>query len=241
MKEDLERLKEIQRLDDGIRAGAEAIARLRSQAEALDEGLRRTRDSLGERSEEGRSLKLHVKAKEGELAEAEAEISKLEQALNQAKSNKEFAALRHQIQTVRGKASKLEDETLSMMDRIEGGEEAIRRLQGDVGKRESEADAKKAEIQEKIASVEEHGAELSERRRALAEQMPPGLLALYERVHKSRPDGQGVAAVKNFACMGCQMTLPPNVVNNLMLALEPQVCRTCSRILYLDEDSMKEE
>lgn len=235
MKEDLERLKELQRLDDGIRAGDESVARLRKQADDLEAEIARMQQSMGKRGDEARALKLHAKAKEAELAAAEAEITKLEQQLNQATSNKEFSAIRHQMETVRAKASRIEDETLAMMEQIEGGDETLRQMKGDLSQHEAGAAEKKAEIQEKIAAVEEHRAELVGKRRELAEQIRPSLFDLYERVHKSRPDGKGVAAVRNFACLGCQMTLPPNVVNNLMIAQEAQVCRTCSRILYLDE------
>jgi hypothetical protein len=64
----------------------------------------------------------------------------------------------------------------------------------------------------------------------------PEHLAIYERIHRGKPDGKAMAPVRNFACLGCQMGLPPNVVNNLMVGEKLQICQSCSRILYLDEE-----
>lgn len=234
MKEDLLKLKDMQELDNGIRAGEEQIARLRAKAGELSEELRDFKQSVGKQGEEARAAKLHMKSKEAELEAAEADVKKLESQLNAATSNKEFAAIRHQRERVKERISAIEDDLLKIMDKIEGGDDRLEGLKQEVAAREGDAEDKKRDIGEKVEGIKAHSEELRRKRKALAETLPRRMLEMYERIHKGRPDGKGVAPVRNFTCMGCQMTLPPNVVNNLMKGVEIQTCQSCSRILYLD-------
>ncbi|HRU04431.1 MAG TPA: C4-type zinc ribbon domain-containing protein [Candidatus Brocadiia bacterium] len=235
MKEAILNLKSLQDIDDGIHACEDQIAKLRARLEASDRDHQRLQESVKSQSENSKALKVALKAKEGELAGVEAEIQKLQTQLNQAKSNKEFTALKHQIGTTRERASAIEDEILKMLEQIEGGDSKLKELNDSAGAREAEVKARRAEIQERLASLEAHHAELKQRRKEAAAKVDAARLAVYERIHRNKPDGKALAPARNFTCAGCQMTLPPNVVNLLMRGEEMQTCRHCSRILYLDD------
>jgi hypothetical protein len=48
---------------------------------------------------------------------------------------------------------------------------------------------------------------------------------------------KGVALVQNGVCKGCQIQVPLNVINSLILGLDAVVCGNCGRyLLLLDED-----
>ena len=235
MKETLQNLKALQEVDDGVRACEDQINKLRAKLEASDRDHQRLQDSVKSQSENAKALKVALKAKEGELSGVEAEIQKLETQLNQAKSNKEFTALKHQIGTTRERASAIEDEVLKMLEQIEGGDSKLKELNANAGAREAEVKARRTETQERLASLEAHHAELAQRRKEAASKVDGARLSVYERIHRNKPDGKALAPARNFTCAGCQMTLPPNVVNLLMRGEEIQTCRHCSRILYLDD------
>ena len=55
------------------------------------------------------------------------------------------------------------------------------------------------------------------------------------RIHKGHPDGKAIVAATNFVCKGCNMAVPPNIVNYLMQGDRLIVCKSCQRILYLPE------
>jgi hypothetical protein len=73
--------------------------------------------------------------------------------------------------------------------------------------------------------------------RDLREQIPAHIL---DRFDKFLLRGKnGVALVQNGVCKGCQIQVPLNVVNSLILGLEAVTCGNCGRYLLLrDEDAI---
>lgn len=72
---------------------------------------------------------------------------------------------------------------------------------------------------------------------ALREQIPTHML---ERFDKFLQRGKtGVALVQNGVCKGCQIQVPLNVINSLIVGTIAATCGNCGRYLLLrDEDVM---
>ena len=237
MREQIERLRKLQTVDDGVRSCEEQIAKLQEQVRKLDREFAGLQASLSTQTADSKSSTVTLKVKETELAAVETQIERLQVQLNsKIKSNKEFTAIKHEIGTFRGKASKLEDEVLMLMERLEGGGEAIQKLRADVEAREGQVQAEKEGIEGRIAAIQEHLASLQTERAEVVKGVDAESLAVYERVHRGIFGGKAVVAAKNFVCSGCNMTIPPNVVNMLMRSENLIICRSCQRILYLDQE-----
>jgi len=236
MKDQIERMQQLQSVDKGLRASREEIAGLREKLRRLDKQFEDLRASVSGKAEDSKSAGVTLKVKETELAAAEEHIAKLQVQLNSARSNKEFTALKHEIATEKEKASRIEDEILGLMDQVEGGDESIKKLKDELSRREHEVESQKADLQQRIADIQQHQQTLEKERREIGAGVEPQYLAIYERVHKGHPDGIAIVAAKNFVCTGCNMTLPPNVVNYLMGNTKLIRCPSCQRILYLEPD-----
>lgn len=72
---------------------------------------------------------------------------------------------------------------------------------------------------------------------ALRQQVPAYILDRFDKfVVRGK---KGVALVQNGVCKGCQIQLPLNVINSLIVGLEATTCGNCGRYLVLlDEDAM---
>jgi predicted nucleic acid-binding Zn-ribbon protein len=78
-------------------------------------------------------------------------------------------------------------------------------------------------------------AQVSESQRAeLRNTIPPQILAHYDRLVARGK--KGVALVRNQVCTGCHMRLPIGTINTLMQHNDIQLCDTCGRYLYLQEE-----
>ena len=234
MDERIAPLVELQSIDDGIRANDHQIGRSRKRLTQIAQDLQDLTASLQSQTEGSKTLAVTLHKRESDLAGVETRIADLQLQLNQAKSNKAFTALKHEIRIQEKKKSELEDEILRTMEQMEGGGEHLERLRKDVRDRQAETEREEAETLEIIASLEANGRELAERLAVAAAAVDRDYLRIYERLHKGTPDGRGIAAVRGYACQGCLMRVPANVVNMLMMG-KLLTCQHCARIQYLDD------
>ena len=73
---------------------------------------------------------------------------------------------------------------------------------------------------------------------AQRKQVAPGIdakvFSMYERILKSR-DGLAIVSVKDNSCSGCNMNVPPQVINLIKMYDSVITCEVCNRILYIKE------
>lgn len=73
--------------------------------------------------------------------------------------------------------------------------------------------------------------------KALREQIPAHILVRFDKfILRGK---KGVALVQNGVCKGCQIQVPLNAVNSLIVGMEALTCGNCGRyLLLLDEDAV---
>jgi predicted nucleic acid-binding Zn-ribbon protein len=60
-------------------------------------------------------------------------------------------------------------------------------------------------------------------------------LSKYERILHSK-DGLAMVNVEHDSCGGCNINLPPQVINEIRMKEELIFCQSCARILYIEEE-----
>lgn len=172
-------------------------------------------------------IELDVKVKDGEIA-------KIQGAQGQSRTNEEFRAYGDQITRIRRDKTALEDTILEHLARIESIEAELVDLRSTAATLKGEVDADRAQWEKDEA---EYQAELAKRLAERAEfvrQVAPGPLSIYERVLKLR-SGKAMVPATGKVCGGCQMALTPNDYRRVQGGQELVTCRSCERLLYLDE------
>ena len=210
--------KQQQRIDD-----------LRSEWEGLHE------QSL-QRRKEGDSFEL-------DLREREDKVTSLRNALNTAKTNKEYAAILTQINTLKADNSTLEDRVLKAMQDVDTLKTEADEIQTNIDAEEKRLAeitlSNEAEI-EKLSGMLER---LTAERSAAASEVPLTERSLFERIAKNL-EGDAMAPVEihgkkppfDYICGGCFMGLNAEHANALQTRDEVRTCDSCGRILYLAED-----
>lgn len=230
----LERLLELQELDlsiDRLRArraelqGGEDVAAARDRMERAEEKLGELRLALDSVDREQRRLEQEA---DGFTRKAEAERKRLYDG--SVANPKELEAMQHDIENLRARRGRVEDELLDQMVRREDLDERLR-----------QAEAEAAEARDRLAQIQgESGREREEieraltgrtaEREALVPEFDEDLLDLYEDLRRQKR-GVGAAALVDGVCQGCHQKLSALELDRLKRAEGVKRCDYCRRIL----------
>ncbi len=192
--------------------------------------------AVKEIEEKIKANQLKRKQKEMDLQTEEESVKKLSTQLYQIKTNKEYQTMQHEIEGHKADNSLLEDEILAIMEEADSFSKELikeRELFAEAEKRLSE-DRKK--IEGEIAVIDNEIANFESQRGELTAQVDKKVLSQYEKVLANR-EGVALVAVKNHACQGCFINLPPQVINEIRMKDKITVCESCARILYIENDA----
>lgn len=214
---------------------------LRSRLEAGPRRIRAAEQAVAQRAsalsqarEELKRMRVQTDQKELQLKSNESKIKDLEKKLMAAASNREYQALKDQINADRMANSVLEEEILDAFSRIENQENKIRELEQQLRAAEkrlsevkAEAEAEAPVIQADIVRAE---AELAHTESAL----PADTAELYRRCVRQKGE-DALAVIEAGVCSGCHQVVPVQIISQLRLGV-PSFCKTCGRLLYLREE-----
>ena len=233
MHDSLKALLELQDLDSQIIFLRDAREKRPRELEAdrrrLDEK-KRVVDGL---TQEIKRIKMEADRRELDLKRNEAEVGKLQVALNQAKSNQEYQILREQIGRLKTDDSKIEEEVLKRLGEVEGLEDSKRQAEEELRVFQGEFQKKVEEMNGVLRGIEGQLGELDARRKEASKRVPRDHLQLYDRVLARHRDS-ALARVENQVCQGCFMSVTPQTMNLLLMDRDLQQCRNCLRILHLE-------
>lgn len=232
MNQEIEVLIELQKLDvsiDGMKMKAAAIPvtieKTKSDFDSKNKNLETLKQELSK-------ILLDKKQKELDLHTKEEEQKKHQSELNKVRKNEEYFALQNEINRLGKDVSAIEDGILMMMDSIENVNAKIKQEQELIKQEEGKLEQEISRIGGDLDDINKTVAVKESERAGLTAKVPAESIALYEKIRKSKK-GLAVAEVKkNFSCGGCNMTLPPQIVNEVRKMERLVLCENCSRILF---------
>ena len=232
MSPDLERLIRLQQLDSTIDHArrtvaahpqrlADADVRLGEAQDALDAAKQRLKDSQDAR-----------RALEKEAAVFQGRVSKFKDQLSEVKTNREYQAMQHEIETAQRELSAAEERVLERMMDADAIAADIKQAEAALAVQKKEVDEEKRALKQELATMEASLAQASQGRSALLADIEPRLIALYEQVARVR---KGVAislATRDGLCSVCHVRLRPQVFQIVRQNDGIVQCDSCQRILY---------
>ena len=232
MSPDIERLINLQRLDDVIEDArrkiaahpqrlADADARLADAKARVDAAKQRLKDNQDARRE-----------LEKEAAVFQGRLNKYKDQLAAVKTNREYQAMQQEMAAATTELGGVEEKVLERMleaDTINGDIKAAEAAQA---VQQKEINAEKAAMEQEIAVVRKALAEASEKRAALLPQIDARVIAKFDQVAKFRKGVAMVTATRDGLCSACHVRLRPHVFQQIRQNDTIIQCESCQRILY---------
>jgi len=235
MKDGIKLLIQLQELDETIAHLRATQTELKRDVESAEREALKAKQELEHSLRDNTATRSAVDKRIGDLKAVEEQIAKLSGQLNTVQTNKEYAALQHEIMAAKAEKSRIEDEVLQLMEAADSKQRSIHALRERSAQAEEEARKRKEAAERAAADAEARIARVSEERRQLTERIPSDCLQPYERLQRGRVR-RPVAACRQFVCEQCHMAVTANTVNLLMSADRVIFCHSCGRILYLPEE-----
>lgn len=226
----LDKLLELQRLDQAIaRLEAEGRA-IPQEIQALEARLTEARAGLDQAKAKADQIQKERRAKERELDEATINIKKKQARLFEIKTNEEYSAVLREIESLKEKSSKLEEEILNLLEKGDVAAKTVTDAEKGFKAAEALHQNERTEKEGQLARLRQELANLQEARKGQASRLDTDLLRQYTRLRKSR--GVAVVAVKDGSCGGCGISLTPQTYSEVRRNDRMFTCSSCNRILY---------
>jgi uncharacterized protein len=173
--------------------------------------------------------------RERDMSDAQGQKKKVEERLMSIKTNKEYQAALHEIDTIKALIKDKEDMILESMDAMEAAKAELKKSEAELGRAKGVFEEKKRQIEVELKAylddVDRQRRERDDLTRQM-EQLAPDIFTNYQRLIKSK-NGRAVAMVAYEQCMGCSMKIPAQIYNEVMLGEKIKFCPHCARILLM--------
>ena len=232
MSPDLQRLIDLQRLETTIAdakatiaAHPQRLAEAEAQLAAATQLLDAARNRLKENQDARRTLEKDVALYQGRL-------SKFKDQQSAVKTNKEYQALGHEIETAQRDLGVVEEKVIERMVEADAIAADVARAESVFAARRKEIEAEKKRLVDELATVEASLKAATEARAALLPQIDSRLVATFEQVARVRKGIAVTLATRDGLCSVCHVRLRPQVFQQIRHNDTIVQCDSCQRILY---------
>jgi hypothetical protein len=147
------------------------------------------------------------------------------------KSNKEYQAALKEIEDTEKANREKEDQILVYMEELDALQQRLAEKEEEFATAKRKHEAQKAAIEEEIEAAQSEVAEHRHERRDMESAVDVEILRIYDRLQR-RLGGLAVAAVEDATCSACNMSIPPQMYNELQRMDSLRFCPNCDRLIY---------
>jgi uncharacterized protein len=225
---------------------------LREAQERLDAATKNVRiqdrkvNDLTEKLKLAQAKHKELQAKSGnldlDLRSRDAHIEKLRTQQQVAKNNKEYQAFLIEINTGKLDRSKVEEDTMKVMEEAEAASKETAELTTMLESERTKLTQIKSQMSDTVAKLQAEIDSLKAPREAAAAALPPKTRDVFNRLAEHH-DGEALSSLlkpdrrkEEYVCSVCMMDLVTDVYNKLHSRDELVFCPSCRRILYIPAD-----
>jgi uncharacterized protein len=212
-----QRRRELESQDD--------VEEARRQADAAEERVGELRLALDSvRREEGRldnettSLDLRIRAEQARMYDGS------------VANPRELQSIEAEINNLRARKARLEDEELDQMERREDMESRLPRLESELAEARRRLGDTESSSERELVEVARSLTERRAERETMIPEFDEDLLDLYESL-RAQKRGVGAASLEDGVCQGCHEALSPLALDRLKRTEGIRRCENCRRIL----------
>jgi predicted nucleic acid-binding Zn-ribbon protein len=236
LKSQLQTLINLQGIDTEIyllRAEKESKPK---ELKAIEDAFEAKKQQLATLEKGSQDLLKQRKDKETELAAKEEGIKKLQGQLYQLKTNKEYQTMLQQINDAKADGSVIEDKILELFNQADQVKVEIDKEKQRLQEEEKVVTDQRGKVQQKIKDIDVRIGQLDQERRVILPGIDSKIISQYDRILANR-DGLAIVSVKDNSCQGCNMYVPPQVINLIKMYEHIITCEVCNRMLYIENEN----
>jgi len=227
-------LRDLHRLHRQLSDLRERSARGPKQIRAREAQLAAAEANLTKLQNEHKALRVAVDSKQLSLKTSEQKIKDLKAKLNACGSNREYQALKDQIAADEMAGSVLADEILEGMEHTDKVKLQVTEAEALVATAKQELAKAQGAVRDQQELLDGDVSRLEGELRAAESALPADFRQDYDRVVKAKGE-DALAMVEGESCGGCYQQLTLNIHNDLRMS-RSVFCKSCGRLLYLPED-----
>ena len=222
---ELERLLQIQRDIFAQRKLVAQAGELKSGTEidAAQAALSTISEQLSTQRIQDEELKRDLKKLENDVELVQKRLETDEKRLNESSSSKDIAGIQSEIEALKARRSRLEDEELELMEAIELSAAELSRLESAREQAEADLQLAKDSLQQQLGSLKEQSQVLVTQIEGLKGQVDTELLGVFEA---KLVKGVGVGRLQGSACTACNMSLNSTAMSEVVAVPSDELC-TC--------------
>jgi uncharacterized protein len=228
---DLERLIQLQALDSRVVEARRLQATIPETQRALDDRLEGARIAVAAAKERLAANNVSRRDLEKDIAAVQTRLSRYKDQLMEVKTNREYHAMQHEIETAQGEVKRLEDAMLELMVAGDDVTASLKSAEATLKSAEQQIVRDRVDLGQQLEAAAASIDQLTRERSALAASVSAPALALYEQVARSRK-GIAVALAKDGLCVECHVRLRPQIYQQVRQNSAILQCDSCQRVLY---------
>lgn len=167
-----------------------------------------------------------------QIQENQTRIKKREEQLRAVTTNKEYQAILREIAEIKKADSRIEDETLECLDKIDETAKAVKEKEETYAAEEEVVNKKKADLEAESEKQRKILNRLLSEKDSLSGKIDPDLMKKFDFI-KTQARGIAIVEVTDAVCQGCNMNIPPQMYNELHKEDELRSCPHCHRMIYI--------
>lgn len=231
MNEQIKRLIELQKIDTEILILRDMINVFPKKIAEAESPLKETQLAFNMISQKLDALERKKRDKEMLLEDTGEKIKKLRSRTADIKTNKEYQALLHEIESVEKEQWSTENEILTIMEEFETTSKQTKSEEAKYKVYKEEIDDLKRKLELKREAAEKELHVLKQERSKIAETVDKESYNLYKTLIEAC-NGVAVTEAKEEICQGCNMNIPPQLFVELKKNEFISTCPQCRRIIY---------
>lgn len=168
---------------------------------------------------------------EAVLQEEERRLKERRMRLTRIRNDKEHEAAQREIDGLKELSSRHEEELITLLEQTESVDGGLKEIEAELDEVAGRQKAHETESAGQVDSLhKEIESEKAERER-VAGLLKPNIRKRYETVF-SRRQGLAVVEMVRDICTGCNMSVPPQMANEIRKGQTLHACPSCQRILF---------
>lgn len=234
MIDQLNVLIELQEIDTAIRMRRQEEASFPERLRLLEQQSIENREGLDKVREALQEAQKNKRERDRDLETGIQKVEKLKGRTSEIKTNKEYQALLKEIETAEHENKAIEDEILTLMEKIDSAATQITTAETQAGERDAAIQAEKKQLEEAQTALEQQLKSQEEERQTIVARIPLQLLTQYQNL-LNMSGGRAVVEAWDESCSGCRMRIQPQLFVNIKKNENINTCPHCNRILYFKE------